>query len=179
MSSTIATAAVTATTRIFSTWKIDPAHSVAEFKVRHMMISYVKGKFSRLSGTLRLDENDYTRSAVDVTIPTASVSTVDDKLDAHLKSADFFDVEKFPTLTFKSTSIRSTGDRDYEVIGDLTIRGVTKSVILSVNDLSQPAMDPWGNQRIGLSGSAKINRKGFGLVWNARWSSAACSLETK
>ena len=167
MASTTATAIPTTTTATSSTWKIDPAHSAAEFKVRHMMISYVKGKFSGLSGVLKLDENVYTRSTVEVSIPAASVRTVDDKLDAHLKEADFFDVEKFPTLTFKSTSIRTTGDRDYAVTGDLTIRGVTKSVILSVNDVSEPSKDPWGNQRIGLSGSAKINRKDFGLVWNA------------
>ena len=167
MSSTTATPAPTTGTAALSTWKIDPSHSAAEFKVRHMMISFVKGKFSGLSGVLKLDENDYTHSVVEVSIPAASVSTVDDKLDAHLKEADFFDVEKFPVLTFKSTSIRSLGDRDYEVTGDLTIRGVTKSVILSVSDLSQPSKDPWGNQRIGLSASAKINRKEFGLVWNA------------
>jgi len=167
MSSTTATPAPTTGTAALSTWKSDPSHSAAEFKVRHMMISFVKGKFSGLSGVLKLDENDYTHSVVEVSIPAASVSTVDDKLDAHLKEADFFDVEKFPVLTFKSTSIRSLGDRDYEVTGDLTIRGVTKSVILSVSDLSQPSKDPWGNQRIGLSASAKINRKEFGLVWNA------------
>ena len=167
MGSTTATPAPTTGTAALSTWKIDPSHSAAEFKVRHMMISFVKGKFSGLSGVLKLDENDYTHSVVEVSIPAASVSTVDDKLDAHLKEADFFDVEKFPVLTFKSTSIRSLGDRDYEVTGDLTIRGVTKSVILSVSDLSQPSKDPWGNQRIGLSASAKINRKEFGLVWNA------------
>jgi polyisoprenoid-binding protein YceI len=167
MTSTTPTAAPTTPTATLSTWKIDPAHSAAEFKVRHMMISYVKGRFSGLSGVLKLDENDYAHSAVEVSVPTASVSTVDHKLDAHLKEADFFNVEKFPTLTFKSTSIRSLGDRDYEVTGNLTIRGVSKSVILSVSDLSQPAKDPWGNQRIGLSASAKINRKEFGLVWNA------------
>ena len=150
-----------------STWNIDPAHSAAEFKVRHMMISYVKGKFSGLSGVLKLDETDYSRSTVEVSIPAASVSTVDEKLDAHLKNEDFFDVDKFPTLTFKSTGIRSTGGQDYEVTGDLTIRGVTNPVVLSVNDLSEPSKDPWGNQRIGLSGSAKVNRKDFGLVWNA------------
>src|SRR3984957_984147 len=148
-----------------STWNIDPAHSAAEFKVRHMMISYVKGRFSGLSGVLKLDEADYIHSTVEVSIPADSVSTVDDNLDAHLKNADFFDVEQFPTLTFKSTSIRSTGGDDYAVTGDLTIRGVTKSVTLSVNDVSEPSKDPWGNQRIGLSGSAKINRKDFGLVW--------------
>ena len=167
MSSTTATAAPTTATTALSTWKIDPSHSAAEFKVRHMMISYVKGKFSGLSGVLKLDENDYTHSTVEVSIPAASVSTVDEKLDAHLKNADFFDVEKFPTLTFKSRSIRSTGDRDYEVTGDLTIRGVTKSVTLSVDDVSAPSKDPWGNQRIGLSASTKVNRKDFGLVWNA------------
>ena len=167
MSSTTATPAPPTGTAALSTWKIDPSHSAAEFKVRHMMISFVKGKFSGLSGVLKLDENDYTHSVVEVSIPAASVSTVDEKLDAHLKEADFFDVQNFPTLTFKSTSIRSLGDRDYEVTGDLTIRGMTKSVILSVRDLSQPSKDPWGNQRIGLSASAKINRKEFGLVWNA------------
>jgi polyisoprenoid-binding protein YceI len=167
MSSTTATAAPATATTALSTWKIDPSHSAAEFKVRHMMISYVKGRFSGVSGVLKLDENDYTHSTVEVFIPAASVSTVDGKLDAHLKDADFFDVEKFPTLTFKSTSIRTVGRRDYAVTGDLTIRDVTKSVTLSVNDVSEPSQDPWGNQRIGLSASAKINRKEFGLVWNA------------
>ena len=167
MSSTIATAAPTTATTALSTWNVDPAHSAAEFKVRHMMISYVTGKFSGLSGVLRLDETDYTRSTVEVSIPAASVSTVDDKLDAHLRDADFFDVEKFPTLTFQSRSIRSTGGQDYAVAGDLTIRGITKTVTLSVNDLSEPSKDPWGNQRIGLSVTTKVNRKDFGLVWNA------------
>ena len=167
MSSTTATPAPPTGTAALSTWKIDPSHSAAEFKVRHMMISFVKGKFSGLSGVLKLDENDYTHSVVEVSIPAASVSTVDEKLDAHLKEADFFDVQNFPTLTFKSTSIRYLGDRDYEVTGDLTIRGVTKSVTLSVDEVSEPSKDPWGNQRIGLSGSAKINRKDFGFVWNA------------
>src|SRR5580698_6049849 len=115
MASTSATTTLVSEATALSTWNIDPAHSAAEFKVRHMMISYVKGKFSGLSGVLKLDETDYTRSAIEVSIPAASVRTVDDKLDAHLKDADFFDVEKFPTLTFKSTNIRSTGDRDYAV----------------------------------------------------------------
>jgi hypothetical protein len=133
-----------------------------------MMISHVKGIFSGLSGVLRLDETDYTHSVVEVSIQAASVRTVDDKLNAHLKEADFFDVEKFPTLTFKFTSIRSLGDRDYEVNGDLTIRGVTKSVVLSVNDLSQPSKDPWGNQRIGLSASAKNQSQGI-------WAGVECT----
>lgn len=164
----MASTTVTATTAITatSTWNIDPAHSVAEFKVRHMMISYVRGEFSGLSGVLKLDETDYTHSTVEVSIPVASVRTVDEKLDAHLKNADFFDFEKFPALTFKSTNIRSTGDRDYVVTGDLTIHGITKPVTLSVDDVSEPSNDPWGNQRIGLSASAKVNRKDFGIVWN-------------
>jgi polyisoprenoid-binding protein YceI len=151
----------------FSTWNIDPAHSAAEFKVRHMMISNVKGKFSGLSGVLKLDETDYAHSTVEVSIPAASVRTVDEKLDAHLKAEDFFDVEKFPTLTFTSTNIHYTGRQEYEVAGDLTIRGVTKSVTLTVSEISEPAKDPWDNVRIGLSGSVRINRKDFGFIWNA------------
>lgn len=165
MTSTGACVSATATTAC-TLWKIDPAHSSAEFKVRHMMISNVKGKFSGLSGVLSLDQSDYTQSEVEVSIPAASVRTVDDKLDAHLKAEDFFDVERFPTLAFKSTSIRSTGATDYEVTGDLTIRGVTQPVTVSVSDVSAPSKDPWGNQRIGLSGVAKIDRRDFGLVWN-------------
>ena len=167
MSSTSAIATPVSATTASSTWNIDPAHSAAEFKVRHMMISNVKGKFSGLSGVLKLDESDHSRSTVEVSIPAASVSTVDEKLDAHLKNEDFFDVQKFPTITFQSTKIRSTGGRDYEVTGDLTIRGVTQTVTLNVADFSEPSKDPWGNLRIGLSGSTKVNRKNFGLVWNA------------
>ena len=150
-----------------TTWNLDPTHSVAEFKVKHMMISNVKGKFSGLSGVLKLDETDYTHSTVEASIPAASLSTCDDQRDGHLKSADFFDVEKFPTLSFKSGDIDSTGGGNYEVTGDLTIHGVTKSIILKVEDVSAPSKDPWGNHRIGLSGSTKINRKDFGLTWNS------------
>jgi polyisoprenoid-binding protein YceI len=150
-----------------TTWNIDPAHSGAEFKVKHMMISNVKGKFSGLSGVLKLDENNYTRSSVESVIPVSSVSTGDEKRDGHLVSADFFDAEKFPAMTFKSTSIESVGGGDYEVTGDLTIHGVTKSVVLKLEDVSEPSKDPWGNHRIGLSGTTKINRKDFGLTYNA------------
>jgi polyisoprenoid-binding protein YceI len=150
-----------------TTWNIDPAHSAAEFKVKHMMIANVKGSFSGLSGVLKLDGTDYTHSTVEASIPAASLTTGDDQRDLHLKSADFFDVEKFPTLTFKSTNIDSTGGPNYAVTGDLTIHGVTKTVTLTVEDVSEPSKDPWGNQRIGLSGSTKINRKDFGLAWNS------------
>ena len=150
-----------------TTWKLDPAHSVAEFKVKHMMISNVKGTFTGLSGTLQLDETDRTHSTVEASIDVATINTGDAQRDGHLKSGDFFDAEKFPTITFKSTNIDSTGGPDYEATGELSIRGVTKSVIFKVEDLSTPAKDPWGNQRIGLSATTKINRKDFGLGWNA------------
>ena len=150
-----------------TTWNIDPVHSAADFKIRHMMISYMKGKFSGLSGVLKLDQADYTRSSVEASIPVASLSTGDDGRDGHLKNAEFLDIEKFPAITFESTAIKSKGGRDYAVTGDLTIRGVTKLVTLTVEDVSDPSTDPWGNQRIGLSGSAKVNRKDFGLTWNS------------
>jgi polyisoprenoid-binding protein YceI len=157
---------MSSTTNI-STWNLDAGHSAAGFKVRHMMISHSKGEFSGLSGVLQLDEVDYTHSTVEASIPVSTLRTGDDSRDEHLKNADFFDVEKFPTMTFKSTSMRSTGARNYAVTGDLTIHGVTKSVTLTVEDVSQPSKDPWGNWRIGLSASAKINRKDFGLTWNS------------
>jgi polyisoprenoid-binding protein YceI len=157
---------MSSTTNI-STWNLDAGHSAAGFKVRHMMISHSKGEFSGLSGVLQLDEVDYTHSTVEASIPVSTLRTGDDSRDDHLKNADFFDVEKFPTMTFKSTSMRSTGARNYAVTGDLTIHGVTKSVTLTVEDVSQPSKDPWGNWRIGLSASAKINRKDFGLTWNS------------
>ncbi|MGA2560560.1 MAG: YceI family protein [Terracidiphilus sp.] len=150
-----------------TTWNLDPAHSVAEFKVKHMMISNVKGSFSGLSGTLKLNETDYTHSTVEASIPVANIKTGDEQRDGHLKSADFFDAEKFPAITFKSTNIDSKGGADYEVTGDLTLHGVTKSVTFAVEDLSEPAKDPWGNHRIGLSATTKINRKDFGLTWNS------------
>jgi polyisoprenoid-binding protein YceI len=145
------------------TWKLDPAHSSAEFKVRHMMISNVKGSFSGLSGTLTEHTADSTLSSVEASIDVASVTTG----DAHLKSADFFEVEKFPTMIFKSTKVEPKGDAEYRVTGDLTLHGVTKSVTFAVEGPTPPNKDPWGNTRIGISATAKINRKDFGLNWNA------------
>jgi polyisoprenoid-binding protein YceI len=155
--------AETATT----TWNIDPAHSVAEFKVKHMMISNVKGRFSKLSGALFLDESDLANSRVEVSIEAASIYTGDDQRDAHLKSADFLDVEKFPTLTFKSKCIRIVRDGELSVEGDLTIHGVTRNVSFAVEGPTPPSKDPWGNTRVAISASTKINRKDFGLTWNA------------
>ncbi|MFZ0293748.1 MAG: YceI family protein [Candidatus Sulfotelmatobacter sp.] len=150
-----------------TTWNIDPVHSVAEFKVKHMMISNVKGQFTRIKGVLNLDENDVTNSGVEASIEAASINTRDDQRDAHLKSADFFDVEKFPTLTFKSTRINRVGDGELAVAGDLTIHGVTRRVVFNVEGSTAAAKDPWGNLRRGLSATTKINRKEFGLTWNS------------
>ena len=150
-----------------ATWNIDPAHSVAEFKVKHMMISNVKGRFSKLSGALFFDESDLASSRVDVSIDATSIQTGDDQRDAHLKSADFFDVEKFPTLTFKSKGIRVVKDGELSVEGDLTIHGVTRKVNFAVEGPTPPSKDPWGNTRVAISATTKINRKDFGLTWNA------------
>jgi polyisoprenoid-binding protein YceI len=149
------------------TWKLDPAHSSAEFKVKHMMISNVKGTFSGLSGTLSEHTGDSSLSSIEATVDVASINTGDAQRDGHLKSADFFDVEKFPTMNFKSTKVEQTGEGEYRVTGDLTIRGVTKPVTFAVEGPTPPNKDPWGNTRIGISSTAKINRKDFGLNWNA------------
>lgn len=147
-------------------WKLDPVHSVAEFKVRHMMISNVKGQFTALSGVLLLDETDVTRSRVEASIDAGSITTRDAQRDAHLKSADFFDVEKFPTLSFRSTSVNRTPGGELAVAGDLTIHGVTRPVVFAVEEPAALAKDPWGNARVGLSATTKISRRDFGLTWN-------------
>ena len=150
-----------------TTWNIDPAHSVAEFKVKHMMIANEKGQFTKVSGVLVRDESNPANDRVEATIEAASIHTRDEQRDAHLKSADFFHVEKFPTLHFKSTGIKVVGEGELSVEGDLTIRGVTRKVRFAVEGPTPPAKDPWGNTRIGVSASTKINRKDFGLTWNA------------
>ena len=164
MTTTVATPETTTAT---STWNIDPAHSVVEFKVKHMMISNVKGQFSGIKGSLIYNEHAVTDSRVEVMIDAASISTQEPQRDAHLKSADFFDVEKFPTLSFKSTKVTRAGDGELKVAGDLTLHGVTRPVVLAVEGPTPPAKDPWGNSRIAVSATTKINRKDFGLTYNA------------
>ena len=159
--------ALTATETAVTTWNIDPVHSVAEFKVKHMMISNVKGHFTGIAGKLTQDEADPTKSQIEATIDATSIDTRDPQRDAHLKSADFFDVEKFLTLSFKSTRIARIGEGELSVEGDLTIHGVTRKVTFDVEGPTAPSKDPWGNTRIGLSATAKINRKDYGLNWNA------------
>jgi len=157
------TAPQTATT----TWNLDPAHSVAEFKVKHMMISNVKGQFAKVTGALTLDESDLTNSRIEALIEADSITTRDNQRDTHVKRADFFHVEKIPTLSFKSTRVRVVGDGELAVEGELTIRDVTRKVLFSVEGPTAPARDPWGNTRVAVSATTKINRKDFGLTWNA------------
>ncbi len=150
-----------------TTWTIDPAHSAAEFKVKHMMISNVKGKFTGIEGRLALNSADIAASTIHATIPVATLSTGDEQRDAHLKSADFLDAAQFPALAFQSTLVERKGDDELAVTGNLTMHGVTRPVVFAVEGPSAPGKDPWGNTRIGLSATAKINRKDFGLTWNA------------
>lgn len=145
-----------------TTWNIDPAHSGAEFKVKHMMISNVKGKFSGLSGVLKLDETNYARSTVEASIPVSTVNTGDEKRDGHLVSADFFDAEKFPAMTFKSTRIESVGGGDYEVTGDLTIHGVTKSVVLAGKIDGVATIN--GKKHVAFTGTTTIDRRDYGMT---------------
>ena len=160
-------ATTTSTSASVTTWKLDPAHSSAEFKVKHMMISNVKGRFSGLNGTLLEHATDASLSSIEATVDVSTVNTHDAQRDGHLKSADFFDAEKYPAMSFESTQVVRKGEEEYAVTGDLTIHGVTKPVTFEVEGPSAPAKDPWGNTRIGLSATTKINRKDFGLTWNA------------
>jgi polyisoprenoid-binding protein YceI len=147
-------------------WNIDPSHSTAEFSVRHMMITNVKGRFGKLEGTVEYDPAHPEPSKFEATIDAASIDTRDEKRDAHLRSADFFDVENHPKLTFTSREVKKTED-GFTAVGDLTMRGVTKPITLEIEGPTEPTKDPWGNTRIGASAHAKINRKDWGLNWNA------------
>src|ERR1700735_1081034 len=149
-----------------TTWNIDPTHSGADFKVKHLMISNVKGHFAKVSGALTLDESKLTNSHVEATIDAASIETRDPQRDAHLKSADFLDAEKFPTLTFKSTRASVVGGGEHAVEGDLTLHGAARNVIFTVEGQTRRAKAPWGNPRMGASASTNISRKDFGLAWN-------------
>lgn len=150
-----------------TTWEIDPAHSSAQFTVRHMMISNVRGGFSGIKGTVVYDPDNPADTTVDATIDASSIKTMDDQRDAHLKSADFLDVAAYPTIIFKSTKVTPTGQHEGTITGDLTIHGVTKEVVLNVEGPSSEGKDPWGNLRIGASATTKIKRSDFGLLWNA------------
>jgi polyisoprenoid-binding protein YceI len=147
-------------------WEIDSAHTAAHFSVKHLMVSTVRGQFRKVTGRVWLDEAQLTRSRIDVGIGAASLETGEPKRDAHLRSADFFDVEKYPTLTFQSTRIEGRGD-EFVVTGDLTMHGVSGQVTLRVESLSPPMKDPYGRLVRGVSAVGKLNRKDWGLGWNA------------
>ncbi len=149
------------------TWNIDADHSAIGFKIRHMMVSNVKGSFPAFSGTVQIDDKDITRSKVEVSIETASISTNISKRDEHLRRADFFDVAKYPLMTYVSTKVEKAGQGRLRVAGNLTLHGVTREVILEVEGPTAAFKDPWGNIRRGASATAKLNRKDFGLNWNA------------
>lgn len=156
---------MTATSTGIATWTIDQSHSVAEFSVRHMMVSSTKGQFQSISGAVQLDESDLTKSSVDATIDVSSITTRDEKRDEHLRSADFFEVTTYPSITFKSTGIAKTGGDSYDVAGDLTIRGVTRPVVLKTT-FNGIGTSPWGTSVAGFEAATEISRKDFGLEWN-------------
>lgn len=147
------------------TWTIDPTHTTVGFHARHAMVAKVRGAFTDVEGTMTLDGADPAASSAALTIQAASIHTANPDRDGHLKSGDFLDVEAYPTVTFVSTSVTRSGDSTFVVTGDLTIRGVTKSVDVTFDYLGT-STDPWGNLRVGFEGHAEISRKDFGLVWN-------------
>ena len=149
------------------TYTIDPAHSTAGFKVRHLMVSNVRGEFSGISGTVVIDHGNPANTKIETAIDVSTIHTRDEKRDEHLKSADFFDAAKFPTITFVSKKIEKAGEGEWKVTGDLTLHGVTKTIALDVEGPAPEAKDPWGNIKTGASATTKINRTDFGLVWNA------------
>jgi polyisoprenoid-binding protein YceI len=148
-------------------YKIDPAHSTAQFVVKHMMITNVRGAFSNVQGSVVWDAANPDQSKVDVVIDANTIQTHEPDRDKHLRSADFLEVEKFPVINFKSTSVKSAGEGELNITGDLNIHGVTKPVLLKVEGPTAETKDPWGNVRIGASGTTKIKRSDFGLKWNA------------
>jgi len=151
-----------------SAWKLDPAHSSAQFSVKHLAISTVRGAFSSVNGSVNFDDKDVSKSTVDVAIDVNSIDTRQPDRDKDLKSDKFFDATNYPTITFKSTKVEQAGAGKLKVTGDLTIRGTTKSVILDVEGPTAPVKDPWGNNRAAASATTKVNRQDFGVKWNAK-----------
>ncbi len=151
---------------IATTWNIDPDHSNLGFKIKHLMVSNVKGNFEKYSGNVELNDKDITKSKVEITIETNSVNTNVKKRDDHLRSADFFDVAKYPTMTFVSKKVTVVGPDKLKVTGDFTLHGVTKEVVLDLEGPSAESKDPWGNTRKGATATTKISRKDYGLMWN-------------
>lgn len=147
-------------------WEVDPAHSTVKFKVKHLMISNVYGTFPDVKGTFTLDDSNATKMVAEMTIGVKSINTENAQRDEHLKSPDFFDVTNNPSITFKSTKVTKDGKKKFKMVGDLTMRGVTKPVTVAINELTEPVKDMQGKLRRGFSATAKINRKDFGVSWN-------------
>jgi len=168
VSAVILTAAMALqTTAATTTWQIDLAHTAAQFAVKHMMISTVRGEFKNVTGSVIWDDQDLTKSKVNVTIDTKTVNTGEEARDKDLKSDKFFDVANFPTMTFVSKKVETNGAGKLKVTGDLTIRGVTKELVLDVEGPTAPIKDPWGNTRSAVSATTHVNRQDFGVKWNA------------
>ena len=148
------------------TWKFDSAHTGVQFKVRHLMVSYVRGDFENVSGKIVYNEQDVSRSSADITIDATSINTRVPKRDKHLRSPDFLDVAKYPSITFKSKKVEKAGDGKLKMKGDLTIRGMTREVVLEIEGPTPPIKDHMGKTRVGGVASTRINRKDFGLTWN-------------
>jgi polyisoprenoid-binding protein YceI len=148
-----------------TSWKIDGAHSAVEFVVKHMMVSRTKGRFTTFDGTIELDEQNLANSSVAVEIDVTSIDTHDEKRDEHLRSADFFDAENHPTITFVSTEILPRGGDKFQIVGDLTIRGITQKVVIDAEKIGINT-SPWGQQVVGFEASTGVSRKEFGLTWN-------------
>lgn len=149
-----------------TTWQIDPDHTSAQFAIRHLMVSTVRGTIGPVTGTVTIDDVDPSKSAVSAAIDAKGIDTRNQKRDDHLRSADFFDVAKHPRLTFTSKKVEKSGDGAYTVTGDLTIRGVTREVVLAIEGSPTPMQDPSGNTKLGGSATTRINRKDFGLNWS-------------
>lgn len=163
---TLSLAAVAAMSAGAATYTIDTAHTAAGFKVRHLMISNVKGEFTKTTGTVNFDPKNLATSSVDATIDVNTISTREEKRDAHLKSPDFFDAAKYPAITFKSTKFEPAGAGKYKVSGNLTLHGVTKPVVLELTNVTPETKGMQGETRIGGQASTRINRKDFGLTWS-------------
>lgn len=146
-------------------WLIDPAHSMLEFRAKHMMFTTVRGQFNKFEGKLDLDMQSPEKSQIEGSVEVNSINSGDENRDTHLRSEDFFDVENHPKMTFRSTKIERKADNEFKVQGDLTIRGTTRSITWDV-EVAELGKDPWGNPRLGFSAETKLNRKDFGLNWN-------------
>jgi len=153
------------TTTTTNSWNLDTVHSGINFSVRHMVVSKVRGRFAKFTGNVALDESDLTRSTVEATIDASSIDTGTAQRDEHLRSADFFDVEHFPQIRFRSTQIEKLGTERYRLTGELTIRDVSREIALDV-EYGGRGKDPWGNERVGFTAKASLDRKDFGLKWN-------------